>query len=291
MTRRRDLAGCAGRPPAEDRSTSRAATSHLAGRAPSVQTPGPGRAGRPPQQKPRQGPESPVPAACPKSKSIPLRPIWPVMVSSETPGPSMMVAGRARNHHTPPRNPSGRLENVVPDQDVSGRSRIPPSAPPVVDGGNTSQGVEGGSGGGIRQAMPGDVRQRARQGRHPWRPGPPLHPTSWAALHRWRRSARACRSPAPRSGGTAERGEWAAPVWTGRAAISEIFTRPGARPDVQANHMSGLPPAIGGINHRSAVRSQRSPVERPMCQPHTPTSATLWSRHRACTRPGKTPGC
>ena len=37
-----------------------------------------------------------------------------------------------------------------------------------------------------------------------------------------------------------------------------------ARPDVQANHMRGLPPAIPGINHRSAVRSQRSPVERPM---------------------------
>ena len=208
MTWRRDLAGCAGRPPAEDRSTSRAATSHLAGRAPSVQTPGPGRAGRPPQQKPRQGPESPVPAACPKSKSIPLRPIWPVMVSSETPGPSMMVAGRARNHHTPPRNPSGRLENVVPDQDVSGRSRIPPSAPPVVDGGNTSQGVEGGSGGGIRQAMPGDVRQRARQGRHL---GDPAHhftrhhgqPFTGGGDPR----ERVVRQH-PRSGGTAERGEW-----------------------------------------------------------------------------------
>ena len=82
-----------------------------------------------------------------------------------------------------------------------------------------------------------------------------------------------------------------APVWTGRAATSEVFTRPAPRPDVQANHMSGLPPAIPGINHRSAVRSRRSHVERPMCQPHTPTSATSWSRHRACTPPRKTPGC
>ena len=55
--------------------------------------------------------------------------------------------------------------------------------------------------------------------------------------------------------------------------------------------MSGLPPAIPGINHRSAIRSQRSHVERPMCQPHTPTSATSWSQHRACTPPRKTPGC
>ena len=67
----------------------------------------------------------------------------------------MMVANRARNHHTPPRNPSGiRLENVAPDQDVSGRSRMRPSAPPVVDASSTSQGVEGGSGGGIGQATP-----------------------------------------------------------------------------------------------------------------------------------------
>jgi hypothetical protein len=64
-----------------------------------------------------------------------------------------------------------------------------------------------------------------------------------------------------------------------------------ARPDVQANHVSGLPPAIPGINHLIAVRSQRRPVERPMCQPHTPTSATLWSRQRASTPPRTTPGC
>ena len=245
MTRRRDLAGCAGRPPAEDRSTSRAATSHLARRAPSVQTPGPGRAGRPPQQKPRQGPESPVPAACPKSKSIPLRPIWPVMVSSETPGPSMMVAGRARNHHTPPRNPSGRLENVVPDQDVSGRSRIPPSAPPVVDGGNTFPGCGGWQ---WRRHPPSHARRcpAARPaGPTPWRPGPPLHPTSWAALHRWRRSARACRSPAPRSGGTAARGRMGGAGLDRQGGDIGDLHSPGARPDVQANHMSGLSPAIG----------------------------------------------
>ena len=74
----------------------------------------------------------------------------------------MRVANRARNHHTPPRNPSGiRVENVAPDQDVTGRSRIRPSAPPVVDASSKSQGIDGGRGGGIRHT--GDVRQRARQ--------------------------------------------------------------------------------------------------------------------------------
>ena len=225
MTRRRDLAGCAGRPPAEDRSTSRAATSHLARRAPSVQTPGPGRAGRPPQQKPRQGPESPVPAACPTSKSIPLHPIWPVMVSSETPGPSMMVAGGRVTTTAAPKSQRQAGECRPrpgcqrPQQDTAQRPA----------GGRRRQHVPGCGGWQWRRHPPGHARRcpAARPaGPTPWRPGPPLHPTSWAALHRWRRSARACRSPAPRSGGTAERGEWAAPVWTGRAAISEIFTRP-----------------------------------------------------------------
>ena len=79
----------------------------------------------------------------------------------------MRVANRARNHHTPPRNPSGiRVENVAPDQDVTGRSRIRPSAPPVVDASSTSQGIDGGSGGGIRQATP------AMSGSAPGRPTP-----------------------------------------------------------------------------------------------------------------------
>ena len=133
---RRDLAGCAGRPPAgeigqparQQLHTWRAVQRRVERQVP---------AGRDDltQRQPRQRPE--IAGACGLlDVEIDLRspPIWSAMVSSERPGPSMRVASRARNHHTPPRNPSGiRVENVAPDQDVTGRSRIRPSAPPVVD--------------------------------------------------------------------------------------------------------------------------------------------------------------
>ena len=187
------------------------------------------------QRQPRRRPEIAGPAACSMSKSIPLRPIWSAMVSSERPGTSMRVANRARNHHTPPRNPSGiRVENVVPDQDVAGRSRIRPSAPPVVDASSTSQGSEGGSGGWHPPGHTGDVRQRARQADTL---GDPAHhlPAPSAALHRWRRSARWCRSPAPRSGGTADGGAWRRRPEPAGRRCRRSSPGPGARPDVQAN--------------------------------------------------------
>jgi hypothetical protein len=102
-----------------------------------------------------------------------------------------MVANRARNHHTPPRNPSGiRLENVAPDQDVTGRSRMRPSAPLVVDASSTSQGVDGGSGGGIGQATP------AMSGSAPGRADTLGDPTHHLTGHHGQ----------PFTGGTADRG-------------------------------------------------------------------------------------
>ena len=104
-----------------------------------------------------------MPAACSMSKSIPLRPIWAAMVSSESPGPSMRVANRARNHHTPPRNPSGiRLEMSSPTKTspaAAGYGPAPrrwstPAARPRVSTVAAARHPPGHA---------GDVRQRARQ--------------------------------------------------------------------------------------------------------------------------------
>ena len=124
----------------------------------------------------------------------------------------------------------------------------------------------------------------------PWRPGPTPQPGPWAALHRWRRSARACRSPAPRSGGTADRGRMGGAGLDRQGGDIGDLHPPGARPDVQANHMSGLSPAIGALI-TAALSDHSQALSKGRCVNRIPRRARRCGRGTGRVRPpGRLPG-